>query len=85
LRGVIQPFYFRESHCWQHHYNDALTALEQQQDMDTMSLYDQLAIADIQDAADVLRPVYEQTNKRDGYISFSAVSCSQYRGHDRGR
>jgi len=47
--------------------------------MDTMSLYDQLAIADIQDAADVLRPVYEQTNKRDGYIS---LEVSPYLAHN---
>ena len=37
--------------------------------MDAKSLYEQLAIRDIQDAADLLRPVYEQTRRRDGYVS----------------
>ena len=34
-----------------------------------MSLYERLAIADIQNAADALRPVYEATERRDGYVS----------------
>jgi transaldolase / glucose-6-phosphate isomerase len=32
-------------------------------------VYERLAIADIQDAADVLRHVYDSTNSRDGYVS----------------
>ncbi len=32
-------------------------------------LYEALAIKDIQDAAEVLYPVYERTNGRDGYVS----------------
>ena len=33
------------------------------------SLYERLAIEDIRNAADVLRPVYETTNREDGYVS----------------
>lgn len=36
---------------------------------DALELYERIAIRDIQDAADILRPVYDATNKRDGYIS----------------
>ena len=32
-------------------------------------IFEQLAVQDIKDAADVLAPVYKTTNKRDGYIS----------------
>ena len=32
-------------------------------------IYEQLAITDIQHAADLLRPVYDRTNKVDGYVS----------------
>lgn len=32
-------------------------------------IYEQLAIHDIQDAADTLKPVYDRTNRRDGYVS----------------
>ena len=34
-----------------------------------MTLYERLAIEDIQHAADVLRPVYDATERRDGYVS----------------
>lgn len=34
-----------------------------------VELYELLAIRDIRDAADILRSVYDETNKRDGYIS----------------
>ena len=33
------------------------------------SLYEKIAVRDIRDAADLLRPVYEETNRRDGYVS----------------
>ncbi|MEI2580234.1 bifunctional transaldolase/phosoglucose isomerase [Scytonema sp. PRP1] len=80
LRGVTSnPAIFEKAIAGSTDYNDALIALEQQQDMDVMSLYEQLAISDIQNAADVLRPVYEQTNKRDGYVS---LEVSPYLAHD---
>ena len=34
-----------------------------------MSLYEALAIEDIRNAADVLRPVYKATKGDDGYVS----------------
>ncbi|WP_414587740.1 bifunctional transaldolase/phosoglucose isomerase [Scytonema sp. PCC 10023] len=80
LRGVTSnPAIFEKAIAGSTDYNDALIALEQQQDMDAMSLYEQLAISDIQEAADVLRPVYEQTKKRDGYVS---LEVSPYLAHD---
>ena len=42
-------------------------------------IYEHLAIADIRAGADVLRPVYEQTQGRDGYIS---LECSPYLAND---
>lgn len=80
LRGVTSnPAIFEKAIAGSTDYNDALIALEQQKDMDAMSLYEQLAIGDIQDAADVLRSVYEQTNKRDGYVS---LEVSPYLAND---
>ncbi len=35
----------------------------------TMAIYETLAIEDIQNAADLLRPVYERTHGEDGYVS----------------
>ena len=37
--------------------------------LDTKGVYERLAIQDIQGAADLLRPVFDQTNGRDGYVS----------------
>ena len=35
----------------------------------SQTVFERLAVDDIRDATDVLRPVYEDTNKRDGYVS----------------
>lgn len=32
-------------------------------------IYDDITVRDIQDAADLLKPIYEKTNKVDGYVS----------------
>jgi transaldolase len=39
----------------------------------TKAIFEELAIADIQAAADVLRPVYEGAQSRDGYISMEVA------------
>jgi transaldolase len=40
---------------------------------DAKSIFETLAIADIQAAADVLRPVYEKKEQRDGYVSIEVA------------
>jgi transaldolase/glucose-6-phosphate isomerase len=49
---------------------------------DTKTIYETLAIQDIQAAADMLEPVYEQTNGLDGYISLevSPLLANDYEG-----
>ncbi len=37
--------------------------------IDAAELFNHLAVADIRDAADVLRPVYDRTGQQDGYVS----------------
>jgi transaldolase/glucose-6-phosphate isomerase len=44
-----------------------------------MALYEALAICDIRDAADLLRPVYDSTARTDGYVS---LEVSPYLAHD---
>ena len=46
------------------------------------SIYETLAVADIQAAADILEPIYEQTNGVDGYISLevSPALARDYQG-----
>ena len=50
-------------------YDDILKSLASRDDLDTTARYEQIAIRDIQDAADVLRPVYDSSKFRDGYVS----------------
>ncbi len=38
-------------------------------DLDAYNIYEKLAIADIQHALDMFRPIYDRTNKKDGYVS----------------
>ncbi|KAB2856205.1 MAG: transaldolase, partial [Anaerolineae bacterium] len=38
-------------------------------DLDAYSIYEKLAIADIQKALDLFRPIYDRSHKQDGYVS----------------
>jgi transaldolase/glucose-6-phosphate isomerase len=69
LRGVTSnPSIFEKAITGSTDYKDILDAPESQ-NLDAKTLYEKLAIRDIQDAADLLQPVYEGTNRRDGYVS----------------
>lgn len=48
---------------------------------DTIAIYDAIAAQDIRDAADVLRPVYDASQGRDGYVS---IEVSPTLAHDAG-
>ena len=50
-------------------YKDAIAKLALDKGLSAVSIYENIAIEDIQTAADALRVVYDQTNKRDGYVS----------------
>jgi transaldolase / glucose-6-phosphate isomerase len=50
-------------------YLGPLEEAERNSDVVPIDLYEQLAVADIQSAADVLRPVYDATARRDGFVS----------------
>ncbi|MGE0114954.1 MAG: transaldolase [Steroidobacteraceae bacterium] len=49
-------------------YEKEISALARQ-GMTALQIYEALAIADIRDACDLLAPVYERTQTRDGYVS----------------
>ena len=50
-------------------YEAALAKLALRPDLDAKAIYETLAIEDIRAAADLLRPVYDRTERRDGYVS----------------
>src|SRR5437870_4577385 len=80
LRGVTSnPAIFEKAIAGSTDYTAALEELQKRGDLDAMAIYEHLAIRDIQDAADVLRPVYEQTRRRDGYVS---LEVSPYLARD---
>jgi transaldolase len=43
--------------------------VEESPGISTLELYERLAVADIREAADILRPVYDETGGADGYVS----------------
>src|SRR5208282_5160378 len=79
LRGVTSnPAIFEKAITGSKDYSDQVAALEKQE-VDAMFLYEQLAIQDIQSAADRLLRVYERTKRRDGYVS---LEVSPYLARD---
>jgi transaldolase/glucose-6-phosphate isomerase len=70
LRGMTSnPAIFEKAIADSSLYDDFLKSLASQSDLDTTARYEQIAIRDIQDAADALRPVYDESKFRDGYVS----------------
>lgn len=70
LSGVTSnPSIFEKAIGGSDDYDSSLKETEAGGDLDVMALYEQLAIDDIQHAADELRPVFEATKRADGYVS----------------
>ncbi len=63
-------------------YADYLAQLKTDKSLDAKDIYERLAIRDIQDAADVLRPVYASTNRRDGYVSLEVAPYLAHKTQD---
>jgi len=69
LRGVTSnPAIFEKAITGSTDYKELLDSPEVQK-LDAKSLYERLAVRDIQAAADLLRPVYDESKRRDGYVS----------------
>ncbi|MBL8191614.1 MAG: transaldolase, partial [Acidobacteria bacterium] len=69
LRGITSnPTIFEKAIAGSTDYNDAMQKLIAE-GKSVNDIYEALAIEDIQRAADLFKPVYERTNKLDGYVS----------------
>jgi transaldolase / glucose-6-phosphate isomerase len=80
LRGMTSnPAIFEKAIVGSTDYTDLLQSLAQKHELDAKARYEVLAIRDIQDAADFLRPVYDATKRRDGYVS---LEVSPYLARD---
>jgi transaldolase/glucose-6-phosphate isomerase len=70
LRGMTSnPSIFEKAIADSSLYDEFLKSLASRSDLDTTARYEQIAIRDIQDAADALRTVYDESKCRDGYVS----------------
>src|SRR2546425_1457895 len=80
LRGITSnPSIFEKAISGSTDYAELLKSLQPNTDLDAKARYEILAIRDIQDAADMLRPVYESSKRRDGYVS---LEVSPYLARD---
>jgi transaldolase/glucose-6-phosphate isomerase len=80
LRGMTSnPSIFEKAIADSTLYSDVLQSLRPRTDLDAKGRYEILAIRDIQDAADIFRPVYQDSKRRDGYVS---LEVSPYLARD---
>jgi transaldolase/glucose-6-phosphate isomerase len=79
VRGVTSnPAIFEKAVAGSSDYRAMLEAPEARA-LDAKTLYEKLAVRDVQDACDALRSVYEETGRRDGYVS---LEVSPLLAHD---
>jgi transaldolase/glucose-6-phosphate isomerase len=79
LMGITSnPAIFEKAITGSQDYTAAIAALEIEH-LEAMALYERLVSEDIRQAADMLRPVYEETQGRDGYVS---LEVSPYLARD---
>jgi transaldolase / glucose-6-phosphate isomerase len=79
LRGMTSnPTIFEKAIAGSTDYSQELDELAKRRDLDAKGIFEQLAIRDIQDAADALRTVYDESKRRDGYVS---LEVSPYLAH----
>ncbi len=84
LRGVTSnPTIFENAIAGSPDYDDALRGvLASHPSADVGTLYEALAIEDIRMAADILRPVHDETEGADGFVS---LEVSPHLAHDTAR
>jgi transaldolase len=79
LAGMTSnPAIFEKSIAHTDHYNSAIEQLAGQ-DLTTEALYERLAVEDVRAAADLFRPVFDESGGLDGYVS---LEVSPLLAHD---
>jgi transaldolase / glucose-6-phosphate isomerase len=69
LRGMTSnPTIFEKAITGSKDYADIIESPEAKT-LDANGVFEKIAIRDVQDAADIFHPVYEETKRRDGYVS----------------
>jgi transaldolase / glucose-6-phosphate isomerase len=69
LRGMTSnPSIFAKAITGSKDYSDILESADAKK-MNATQLYEKIAVRDVQEAADIFRPVYDESRRRDGYVS----------------
>jgi transaldolase/glucose-6-phosphate isomerase len=80
VKGVTSnPSIFEKAIGSGDEYDSAISKLLKERDRPVIELYEAVAVEDIQNAADVLRPVYDRLHGDDGYVS---LEVSPYLARD---
>jgi len=80
LKGVTSnPAIFEKAIAESDDYDDMIASFGEEVKADPKAAYEKIAIRDIQEAADVLKTVYDETRRRDGYVS---LEVSPHLAHD---
>ena len=84
LRGVTSnPAIFEKAILGSDEYDEQIAELAAE-GMDALQIYEEIAIKDVQMAADVLRPVHDATGGADGFVSLEVSPDARAR-HRRPR
>jgi transaldolase / glucose-6-phosphate isomerase len=83
LRGVTSnPSIFEKAIGHGDDYDDLIAAAQRNGDLDPGALFEELAVRDIREGADALRPVFHQTQGRDGFISLEVSPYLAMKTHE---
>ncbi len=79
LRGMTSnPAIFEKAITGSNLYADVLNSPEAKK-LNANGLFEKIALRDVQDACDIFRPVYDESKRRDGYVS---LEVSPFLGYD---
>jgi transaldolase len=79
LAGVTSnPSIFFKALSESPYYRDELATLKSNSALTAEQRYENLAVADIQSACDLLRPLYDKTAGEDGYVSLEVSPALAY-------
>jgi len=82
LRGMTSnPTIFDKTISSSNDYDETILGLSNL-GKSTFEIYDDLTIKDIQDAADIFKPIYEKSERLDGYVSLEINPKLAYSSHD---
>ena len=80
IKGITSnPTIFQKAITNSNDYDKLIKTLSHNKKLNNKILYEKLAIIDIQNAADIMMPIYNTTKKLDGYVS---LEVSPYLAYD---